>query len=150
MTGKPSLAGGRGGCGGCAVFFVHVWGDVEGVVFLCFGGAVAVCHLDIGKGLHDGFELGGCGEMGCGGDICFVLAVTTVFEGIMNALVLQIEAAKTWVGYLMAFCHFSGNDDGKGFQDQTDGGLGDAKLTGDIGDELWKWIVGAFVARHEE
>ena len=96
VTGKPSLAGGRGRCVGFGVFFVHVGGEVDGEGGLFFTGAVTEGGGLTVEGLDYVFEKAIAGEVGVVGDVGFFLAVTSVVEAVVDALLFEVEGAKTW------------------------------------------------------
>lgn len=120
VTGKPSLAGGRGRCVGCIIFFVEVGGEVKGEGGLGFAGAVAEGGGLSVDGLHYVLEESVTGEVWVVRDVSFFLAVTSVVESVVDALLLQVEGAKTWKDNLVSFCYLTGDFDVEVFEDGTD------------------------------
>lgn len=147
VTGKPSLAGGRGRCVGGGIFFVHVGGEVEGEGRLGFCGAVTEGGGLTVECLDDVLEKAITGEVGVVGDVGFFFAVTSVVEAVMDALLLQVEGSKTREGDLVAFGDLACDNDAEVFEDGADSGFGDT-VFGDVLDELGIGVAGAFVAWH--
>lgn len=147
VTGEPSPAGGRGRCVGGGVFFVHVGGEVEGEGGLGFCGAVTEGGGLAVECLDDILEKAIAGEVGVVGDVGFFLAVTSVVEAVMDALLLQVEGSKTREGDLVAFGDLAGDNDAEVFEDGADSGFADT-VFGDVFDELGIRVAGSFVAGH--
>lgn len=101
------------------------------------------------KCLNDVLEKAIAGEVGVVGYVGFFLAVTSIVEAVVDALLFEVEGAKTGKGNLVAFGDLTGDDDAEVFEDGTDSGFGDT-VFGDVLDELGIWVAWAFVAGHEE
>lgn len=149
VTCEPSPAGGRGRCVGCVVFFVHVGGEVDGEGGLFFCGTVAEGWGLAVECLYDVLEESIAGEVGVVSYVGFFLAVTSVVEAVVDALLLQVEGAKTRKGDLVAFGDLTGDNDAEVFENGADSGFRDT-VFGDVLDELGIGVAWAFVAGHKE
>ena len=92
-------------------------------------------------------EEGIAGEVGVVGNIGFLLAVSSVIETVVNALLFEVEGAESWKGDLVALGNLTCYDDAEVFEDGADSGFGDT-VFGDVFHELWVWVTWTFVAGH--